>query len=394
VRFARALGEWPAAARLPVAAWLGAALLLSAAVMLPLRPAVAGDPFPVPRIPDEPRHYVCGRVQESPRIDGALDDAAWEGAAWTDPFVDIEGPLRPAPRFATRVKMVWGERAFYIAASMEEPDLWATYAQRDAVIYHENDFEVFIDPDGDAHEYYELELNVLNTVWDLLLIRPYRDGGPAVNGWDIAGLRTAVQADGTVNDPSDRDRGWSVEIALPWPALAECAHRPAPPGDGDQWRLNFSRVEWRRDAVDGGYVKQTDPQSGRPLPEDNWVWSPQGLIAMHYPERWGIVQFSTLPPASGDAGFRIDPDAGIRAALWRVYYHEKDRQQREGRFASEVPGLELDPASLPFPRSVDPAARLRIDLRLTQSGFEATAPASGGATLHIRDDGRLWKSHP
>ena len=63
---------------------------------------------------------------------------------------------------------------------------------RDAVIYHDNDFEVFIDPDGDNHLYYELEINALGTEWDLLLVKPYRDGGPAVNAWDIQGLRTAV----------------------------------------------------------------------------------------------------------------------------------------------------------------------------------------------------------
>jgi hypothetical protein len=25
--------------------------------------------------------------------------------------------------------------------------------------------------------------------------------------------------------------------------------------------------------------------------EDNWVWSPQGLINMHVPEMWGRVRF-------------------------------------------------------------------------------------------------------
>ena len=43
---------------------------------------------------------------------------------------------------------------------------------------------MFIDPDGDNHLYYEFEINALNTVWDLLLPKPYRDGGPALNGWE------------------------------------------------------------------------------------------------------------------------------------------------------------------------------------------------------------------
>jgi hypothetical protein len=30
--------------------------------------------------------------------------------------------------------------------------------------------------------------------------------------------------------------------------------------------------------------------------EDNWVWSPQGLINMHVPDRWGYVRFSGARP--------------------------------------------------------------------------------------------------
>ena len=34
----------------------------------------------------------------------------------------------------------------------------------------------------------------------------------AVNAWEITGLKTAVHIDGTLNDPRDTDRGWTVEI--------------------------------------------------------------------------------------------------------------------------------------------------------------------------------------
>ena len=85
-------------------------------------------------------------------------------------FVDIEGDARPRPRFATRMKMLWDDEFFYIAADMQEPDIWGTLTTRDSVIFQDNDFEVFIDPDGDTHEYYELEINALKTAWDLLLV--------------------------------------------------------------------------------------------------------------------------------------------------------------------------------------------------------------------------------
>jgi hypothetical protein len=342
-------------------------------------PARGADRFPIPGIPYAPQHYVCGRAQTPPRIDGVLDDPAWNGASWTDPFTDIEGPLKPTPRFATRAKMIWDETHFYVGVEMEEPDLWATFTERDAVIYHENDFEVFIDPDWDTHAYYELEMNALNTVWDLLLLKPYRDGGPAVNGWDIAGLMTAVHLDGTLNHPGDRDRGWSVEIALPWKALAECAGRPAPPADRDQWRVNFSRVEWRLDVRNGGYEKSTDPGGKRSLPEDNWVWSPQGLVAMHYPEMWGVVQFSVSPPSAESANLYMpDPEVPARLQLWKAYYELKDHRRRDGSYPREL----TDPHS-------------RVLLLTTQSGFEATLPTiSVPGILHIREDGRIWTTMP
>jgi len=234
-----------------------------------------------------PRHYVCHRATSAVVIDGRMDEPAWGDAPWTEFFADIEGGDMPRPRFTTRAKMLWDDNNFYIAAALEEPHVWGTLTQRDQIVYYDNDFEVFIDPDGDTREYYEIELNALNTVFDLFLERTYIDGGPARHEWNLEGLATAVHVDGTLNDPSDRDRGWSVELALPWRALAEYAHKPSPPRDGDMWRVNFSRVEWQHRVVDGRYEKVPD------TPENNWVWSPQGLINMHLPEHWAYVVFST-----------------------------------------------------------------------------------------------------
>lgn len=245
-----------------------------------------------------PKEYVCYRTVGKISIDGQLNEASWLKALTTDSFVDIEGDAKPRPRFATRAKMLWDDEYFYIGAEMEEPHVWGTLTKRDSVIFHDNDFEVFIDPNGDRDEYYELEINALNTVWDLFLPKPYRDGGKARHDWNIDGLKTAVKVNGTLNNPADRDKGWSVEIAIPWKALAEYAHKAAPPNDGDQWRVNFSRVEWRHEIVDGQYRKIAKTK------EDNWVWSPQGVIDMHLPEMWGVVRFSSF--AAGQARSRQD----------------------------------------------------------------------------------------
>jgi len=260
-------------------------IIIALLLVLPSAP-LSRAPSSTSEISAEVREYVCHRARGRMKIDGRLLEADWRWAARTEPFVDIEGGRRQPPRLATAARMLWDDHYFYIGAEMEEPHVNGRLTQRDSVIFQDNDFEVFIDPDGDRNEYYELEINALNTVWDLFLPRPYSDGGKAVNEWDISGLKTAVSIDGTLNDPRDADRGWTVEIAIPWRALGPYAHRPAPPRDGDVWRVNFSRVEWQFEFPDGQYKRIPGTK------EDNWVWSPQGVVDMHRPEHWGRVRFN------------------------------------------------------------------------------------------------------
>ena len=252
--------------------------LLSAAVAALAAAPCAAQPAPL--------SYQCYRAPRAPRLDGSLDDAAWRAAPWSPAFVDIEGAAKPAPRYRTRMKMLWDDRYLYVGAQLEEPDVWGTLTQRDAVIFHDNDFEMFIDPDGDALNYVELEINALNTVWDLFLAKPYRDGGHAEDAFDIAGLRTGVRVLGTLNRPGDADSGWTVTIAIPWRSLERASRTTSAPHPGRRWRVNYSRVEWRTTVADGAYQKVPG------LREDNWVWSPQGVVDMHQPERWGYVEFS------------------------------------------------------------------------------------------------------
>ncbi|MBM3278320.1 MAG: carbohydrate-binding family 9-like protein [Candidatus Handelsmanbacteria bacterium] len=96
------------------------------------------------------KSYVCYRAESPLQIDGHLNEPSWKRAPWTPLFVDIEGDIRPLPRFGTRAMMLWDDQYFYFAADMEEPDVWGTLTKRDSVICNDNDFEIFIDPDDDG----------------------------------------------------------------------------------------------------------------------------------------------------------------------------------------------------------------------------------------------------
>jgi len=249
-----------------------------------------------------PRRYLCRRVNRPIAIDGSLSDPGWSDLAWTENFVDITGAPELRPRFRTRLKMTWDDDFLYVGAELEEPHVWGTITEKNAVMFEDNDFEVFIDPDGDGLDYYEFEINALGSIWELSLPRPYGEGGVPILGCNLPGLQSAVQVRGTLNDPGDEDEGWSMEVAFPWAGLAQFNREGAtPPQVGDIWKVNFSRVQWRHEVVEGRYVRI--PPHGTPLaeslnpeeqehPEDNWVWSPQGAVNMHLPARWGEVVFS------------------------------------------------------------------------------------------------------
>jgi hypothetical protein len=332
----------------------------------------------VPAISFKPEHYICYRAGNI-IIDGEITDAEWSAAPWSNLFKDIEGDLKPAPQCDTRVKMMWDDRYLYVAAELTEPDIWATLRQRDTVIYYDNDFEVFIDPGNDTHGYYEFEMNAYNTVWDLLLTCPYRDDGKAIDAWDITGLRSAVKIYGTINNPSDRDDKWTIELAFPFEVLREWGNIPV---DSTQWRMNFSRVNWKIRTENGKYVKETDPATGKALPEYNWLWSPQGLINVHYPEMWGFVQFSTSDGSGQPVKFIINPDETIKWELRKLYYAQRAYSAEKNHYADDAASL----ADYDY----TPEGNIP-EIIITMSGYEACLPAaSREGTIYINQQGLTW----
>ena len=143
--------------------------------------------------------------------------------------------------------------------------------------------------------------------------------------------------------------------------------------------MNFSRVEWLVDIIDGKYRKI--PRESRP--EDNWVWSPQGVIDMHRPERWGYVQFSTTPRTARAIWYEHTQRA--REDLMGVYYRQQTYRRLTGRYARSAAELGLGPPA---------AAESPVEVTPTESGYTATVHLRGGRALHVREDSKVWQDEP
>lgn len=261
---------------------------------------------------DRIAHYTCRRAPSPIVVDGNLDKAPWRGAVKSRRFVDL---VSGEPGFLdTRMAALWDERALYIGFWVQEPQVRASLTERDSFVWFDNDVEVFL---GGEDCYYELELNALNTVYEVFFV--YQDAlkrgsrfdlpefdlysrnvdvlcgfqdasriGKHPRGkrwafmdWDFPGLRTAVKVDGKINEPSVVDSGWTVEIAFPWAGFDRLyPGRTFPPAEGDSIRASFSRFEALR-------------YSGRTVGESAaWALNEHGVYDSHIPECFSYLHFT------------------------------------------------------------------------------------------------------
>ena len=280
--------------------------------------------------------------------------------------------------------MTYDDNGMYFAVLMEEPHVWGTITEHDAVIYQDNDFEIFLNPTNDTHNYLEYEVNSLGTEWDLYLSKPYRDNPQVLNNWEFAGMKSAVHVDGTLNNPKDTDKSWSVEVFIPWSSIYQVARGKEKPVPGEHIRTNFSRVEWTTDIRDGKYVKV--PIKGEDkIREYNWVWAPTGVINIHMPEYWGFVQISDKVAGTGETPFVTDPNDEVKWLLRNLYYRQNEYAATFGEYAPSVTALK--------PEELCPAEQAKqIKLFNTPSMYEITLPGTDGNVWHIRQDGLVWTS--
>lgn len=267
--------------------------------------SIAFPPCNIDSIP----HYTAYKIDSEVEIDGNLDESVWEIAPRSPDFTDLISGERTIHE--TRAAVLWDDNFLYVGYWIEEPNLQATLTERDAPIYTNNDVELFI---AGKDAYYELEINSYGTIYEVLFIweeafesagynqlkafnrnqngvRPFNGVGYKNHprgkrigywNWDLPGLKSAVFLDGTINDNRDRDRGWTVELAIPWSSLNVLNlgnDTSLPPQDQDVWRMDFSRFNQYQEAPPAN-------DSG------GWAWSPHGVWDSHLPECFTYIHFS------------------------------------------------------------------------------------------------------
>ncbi len=299
---------------------------------------VAQSPFTgIENLFSEPKSYTLFNTKTPLKIDGELNEKAWLDSRWSDFFIDIEGDLKPTPATKTRVKMLWDDKYFYIAAQLQEPHVWANTKPEKDIIFRDNVFKIFIDPDNNMNDDFEIQINPQNNMLFLIMNKPYRDAGVPVSGWMPIGFQSAVKINGTINKSEDIDKGWTAEIALP---LSAFNFNPKDVQQNTRFRINFLRTNFNFLVKDGVYSKALD-STGKAFAPHYSCWSPQGIINMHYPERWGYTLFSENTPNNSEQTFILPYSEKQRKYLWLAYYKQKEYFKKNKKYASSLNELKV-----------------------------------------------------
>jgi len=191
----------------------------------------------------------CRRAAGALRVDGRLDEPAWQRAPVLRLAHKGKGDEQaPEPDPNVAVRLLWDDEALYVAFECTDDDVRSeAKAHDDPVLLWDAVRVLILPPEGKApggepaeegkpRAYFDFAVGPRGVLADgrvafergVILWQSVR----AAAAWDAPGVRCAASVDGTLNDEKP-DRGWRAELAVPFDALG------VQPARGQVWRMNF-----------------------------------------------------------------------------------------------------------------------------------------------------------
>ncbi|HEX3595271.1 MAG TPA: carbohydrate-binding family 9-like protein [Polyangiaceae bacterium] len=294
-------GIWHGEERLPIVAGPHEHDNRGIAATIHVQNGGGGEPPPSTRVPE----LRVDKLDKGTKInvDGKLDEEAWKTAPSTGAFVDVRsGHASATSPVQGTAKLLWDDTSLYVGFDVKDKDIEGGFKkdEKDPHLWTKDTVEIMVDPDGDGDnkDYYEIQINPQNLVFDSQFDsyntpKKEPDGPFGHQEW-TAKLKSAVTLNGTIDKADDADEGYVVEAAIPWKSFSKA--EKTPPEPGQTWRINLYAME------NNGGVS----------------WSPiLGQGNFHRASRFGRVLFATkgwTAPAPSAAPSGSAPAASSSAA--------------------------------------------------------------------------------
>ncbi|HVX52394.1 MAG TPA: DUF5916 domain-containing protein [Chitinophagaceae bacterium] len=246
----------------------------------------------------QPKKLTAVKVQQAPKLDGKLDDAAWQAVPAASDFIINSPDFGKPSACKSIVKVVYTDDAIYVGAYMyDNPvNIRRQLTQRDNEKFQDADnFGVAFDTYSDkqnAFQFIVTSANVQSDVRVSATYNPVDDGLSTTNSFTAPGFdytwdavwdsRTAIVAD-----------GWIAELKIPFSALRFAKK------DVQDWGVNFSR--FIRRVNEQSYWNTVDPKASGFV---NQFGSLQGLQNLQPPLRLSFLPYVStgyqdVPTSSG-----------------------------------------------------------------------------------------------
>lgn len=178
--------------------------------------------------------YKVHKASSNITIDGKLEDLSWEKAeAKTFDYYYLTE--KEEEKQKSTFRMLWDEKNIYIHYDFEDKYINAAETKRDGAPYLDDCGEIFLIPAPNGENiHYCFEINPNKAVNDLVYVNDFYNGeNVAIRSFDPA-IQVEVTINGTLNNNTDIDKGWTLEMAIPHNTFNAVANQ-FPIQKGSQW---------------------------------------------------------------------------------------------------------------------------------------------------------------
>ncbi|MFA5042707.1 MAG: carbohydrate-binding family 9-like protein [Kiritimatiellia bacterium] len=201
--------------------------------------------------------YYCPFSETALTVDGELSEPVWAQARTISFFIPVSFK---APVSKTEAKIAYDKNFLYVAFKAYDEDIWSLLTARDSATCNEDVLEIFFKTHPEKDPYFNFEINALSTVLDAYNLKRNAAGNYARwSQWNCAGLKMISKVKGTVNNWTDRDECWILEVAIPFASLPTLGGNP--PVKGDKWLFNLARYDYSIYLPEGRELTASAPLS-------------------------------------------------------------------------------------------------------------------------------------
>jgi hypothetical protein len=188
-------------------------------------------------------------------IDGTLNEAGWDRAEKLPIHLVYHPKDSTAPIPGGTVQLLWDDQFLYVGFTCKDDDIWSYSKIPDEDLWLGDVVEIFIKPHRDQHAYYEFVIAPNAVLYDARYASRGAGSTHRFRTWS-SGAVVASHTDGTDGDWQDNDRGYTVEIAIPWSAFSAGDRPPA----GETWTFAAFRYDYSK-STEAPYLLMSVPVS-------------------------------------------------------------------------------------------------------------------------------------